>query len=88
MGAQPTPVVIPASQTTGLPSPDKMPRHVAIVMDGNGRWAKSRGLPRLAGHRAGTETCAVSSRLAMILASNISRSTLFRPKIGTAHLQK
>ena len=34
---------------------DGVPRHVAIIMDGNGRWAKSRGLPRLAGHRAGTE---------------------------------
>jgi undecaprenyl diphosphate synthase len=34
---------------------DKMPIHVAIIMDGNGRWAISRGLPRLAGHRAGTE---------------------------------
>jgi undecaprenyl diphosphate synthase len=34
---------------------DKMPLHVAIIMDGNGRWAISRGLPRLAGHRAGTE---------------------------------
>ncbi len=32
-----------------------MPRHVAIIMDGNGRWALQRGLPRLAGHRAGTE---------------------------------
>lgn len=31
------------------------PRHVAIIMDGNGRWAQARGLPRLAGHRAGTE---------------------------------
>ena len=31
------------------------PAHVAIIMDGNGRWAKSRGLPRLAGHRAGVE---------------------------------
>jgi undecaprenyl diphosphate synthase len=31
------------------------PRHVAIIMDGNGRWARQRGLPRLAGHRAGTE---------------------------------
>src|SRR6476659_2750236 len=31
------------------------PRHIAIIMDGNGRWAKQRGLPRLAGHRAGTE---------------------------------
>jgi undecaprenyl diphosphate synthase len=34
---------------------EKIPRHVAIIMDGNGRWAISRGLPRLAGHRAGTE---------------------------------
>jgi undecaprenyl diphosphate synthase len=32
-----------------------VPRHVAIIMDGNGRWARERGLPRLAGHRAGTE---------------------------------
>ncbi|MER3457566.1 MAG: isoprenyl transferase [Chloroflexota bacterium] len=32
-----------------------MPTHVAIIMDGNGRWARERGLPRLAGHRAGTE---------------------------------
>jgi undecaprenyl diphosphate synthase len=33
----------------------KIPRHLAIIMDGNGRWAQQRGLPRLAGHRAGTE---------------------------------
>ena len=33
----------------------KIPTHVAIIMDGNGRWANARGLPRLAGHRAGTE---------------------------------
>ncbi len=33
----------------------RIPRHVAIIMDGNGRWAKQRGMPRLAGHRAGTE---------------------------------
>jgi len=33
----------------------RVPTHVAIIMDGNGRWAISRGLPRLAGHRAGTE---------------------------------
>ena len=32
-----------------------VPRHVAIIMDGNGRWAEQRGLPRLAGHRAGAE---------------------------------
>ncbi len=33
----------------------KIPYHVAIIMDGNGRWARRRGLPRLAGHRAGTD---------------------------------
>jgi undecaprenyl diphosphate synthase len=36
-------------------SKSRIPTHVAIIMDGNGRWAISRGLPRLAGHRAGTE---------------------------------
>jgi undecaprenyl diphosphate synthase len=35
--------------------PEHIPTHVAIIMDGNGRWAKARGLPRLAGHKAGTE---------------------------------
>ncbi len=33
----------------------RLPRHVAIIMDGNGRWAKRRGLPRTAGHAAGAE---------------------------------
>ena len=37
------------------PTPDQLPRHVAIIMDGNGRWATARGLPRLHGHRAGTD---------------------------------
>ena len=36
--------------------PDKMPRHVAIIMDGNGRWAKKRKLGRVFGHRAGIKT--------------------------------
>ena len=35
--------------------PSRMPRHVAIIMDGNGRWAELRGRPRLEGHRAGRE---------------------------------
>ena len=39
-----------------FPPPGKIPQHVAIIMDGNGRWAKSRGLPRLEGHRRGVET--------------------------------
>jgi undecaprenyl diphosphate synthase len=37
------------------PTPAKIPQHVAIIMDGNGRWAKQRGLPRLEGHRRGVE---------------------------------
>ncbi len=36
--------------------PKKMPRHVAIIMDGNGRWAKKRLMPRIAGHSSGAET--------------------------------
>src|SRR5437868_8094854 len=34
---------------------DRLPRHVAVIMDGNGRWAAQRGQPRIAGHRAGVE---------------------------------
>lgn len=36
--------------------PEEIPSHVAIIMDGNGRWAKQRGLPRIEGHRRGVET--------------------------------
>jgi undecaprenyl diphosphate synthase len=36
-----------------MPVPARIPEHVAVIMDGNGRWAKARGLPRAAGHRAG-----------------------------------
>ncbi len=41
--------------TQGASSGQRIPEHVAVIMDGNGRWARQRGLPRLAGHRAGTE---------------------------------
>ncbi len=36
--------------------PDQLPTHIGIIMDGNGRWAKKRGLPRFAGHKAGADT--------------------------------
>jgi undecaprenyl diphosphate synthase len=36
--------------------PKKIPQHIAIIMDGNGRWAQQRGLPRIAGHREGSES--------------------------------
>ena len=57
----PTPVVpsqVGAELLGDIISPvsgGRVPRHVAIIMDGNGRWATQRGLPRMAGHRAGTE---------------------------------
>ncbi len=35
---------------------DRLPRHVAVIMDGNGRWAKSKGLPRIMGHQRGVDT--------------------------------
>ena len=45
----------PSEGAAGLGGGSRVPRHVAIIMDGNGRWAKQRGLPRVAGHRAGAE---------------------------------
>jgi len=45
----------PTESAAGLAGGSRMPRHVAIIMDGNGRWAQQRGLPRVAGHRAGAE---------------------------------
>lgn len=45
----------PKEDAAALVDFDHLPRHVAIIMDGNGRWAKKRGLPRTAGHAAGAE---------------------------------
>jgi undecaprenyl diphosphate synthase len=45
----------PAPDVQAAPRSESIPRHVGIIMDGNGRWASRRGLPRLAGHHAGTE---------------------------------
>src|SRR5487761_1611018 len=53
----------------------KPPTHVAIIMDGNGRWAKARGLPRIAGHRAGAE--AVRRTLTASVELGIKYLTLF-----------
>ncbi|MCB2508708.1 undecaprenyl diphosphate synthase family protein, partial [Listeria monocytogenes] len=43
------------SSTTAVPDPLAVPRHIAIIMDGNGRWATKRLLPRVAGHVNGVE---------------------------------
>ncbi len=42
-------------RTAGEVDMSRLPRHIAVIMDGNGRWAKKRGLPRTAGHKAGAE---------------------------------
>lgn len=44
------------TELVGLITPDHLPRHVAIIMDGNGRWAELRRLPRIAGHQAGIKS--------------------------------
>jgi len=53
----------------------KLPRHVAVIMDGNGRWAKSKGLPRIFGHRAGVKT--VRSTVERARELNIEVLTLY-----------
>ena len=73
---------------------NKLPQHLAIIMDGNGRWAKKRGLPRSAGHMEGAK--AVKRVIASCLNFNIPILTLFtfstenwkRPKIEINYLLK
>jgi undecaprenyl diphosphate synthase len=63
------------SSTTSVPTTGMLPRHVAVIMDGNGRWAKRRGLPRIAGHRKGVE--AVRELVRECGERGISHLTLF-----------
>jgi undecaprenyl diphosphate synthase len=63
------------SSTVAIPAPADMPRHVAIIMDGNGRWAKKRFLPRVAGHRRGVE--AVRAVVKACIERGIGHLTLF-----------
>jgi undecaprenyl diphosphate synthase len=55
---------VTAEPASAGPDSSSVPRHVAIIMDGNGRWAKGRGLPRVAGHRAGAEAARAVLRAA------------------------
>nr|WP_294509208.1 polyprenyl diphosphate synthase [uncultured Rhodopila sp.] len=74
-------VVVPAgvSQTTAAlavaDADGLLPAHVAIIMDGNGRWAKSRGLPRVAGHREGAK--AVRRTIEAAIRSEVSWLTIY-----------
>ena len=47
---------MPDINPAGKRDDSRVPRHIAIILDGNGRWAKKRGLPRTAGHAVGAET--------------------------------
>ena len=60
----PTAVAAVPRHVDGTEPGHPVPRHVAIIMDGNGRWAKARGLPRAAGHRAGAEAARETLRAA------------------------
>ena len=63
------------SSTRAIPANSEVPRHVAIIMDGNGRWAKQRLLPRVAGHRRGVE--AVRATVRACIERGVEYLTLF-----------
>jgi undecaprenyl diphosphate synthase len=74
--------------------PQRLPRHIAIIMDGNGRWARSRHLPRVAGHKAGVD--AVRSTVETAARVGVSALTLYafsaenwkRPQLETSFLMR
>lgn len=65
----------PSSSTREIPKTGMIPKHVAIIMDGNGRWAKERFMPRVAGHKRGVET--VRAAIKACIERGISYLTLF-----------
>jgi undecaprenyl diphosphate synthase len=73
LSVEPNPVF--ESSTREIPAPRTVPRHVAIIMDGNGRWAKQRVLPRVAGHRKGVE--AVRAAVRACIERGVEFLTLF-----------
>ena len=64
MTRAPAPSVPSDAMSAAATGDGRVPRHVAIIMDGNGRWAAKRGLPRVAGHRAGAEAVRTTVRAA------------------------
>ncbi len=68
-------VVADAAPTNHVAAGQIVPAHVAIIMDGNGRWAKSRGLPRIAGHREGSR--AVRRAVEAAIRSGVSWLTIY-----------
>ena len=69
-----TPDTLQRLAAAGL-DPSRLPRHVAVIMDGNGRWAQQRGLPRIEGHRRGVQS--VRSTIEESVRLGIEQLTLF-----------
>lgn len=64
-----------SSSTKSIPGTSAVPRHIAVIMDGNGRWARKRFLPRIAGHKRGVET--VRDMVKLSVAHGVEYLTLF-----------
>ena len=64
-----------SSSTTSIPEAAQSPRHIAIIMDGNGRWAKKRFMPRVAGHKRGVD--AVREMVSTCIDLGVEYLTLF-----------
>ena len=64
-----------SSSTNTIPEVVEIPRHIAVIMDGNGRWVKKRFLPRVAGHKVGVET--VRSMVKQCVNLGVEYLTLF-----------
>lgn len=64
-----------SSSTQNIPDVDEIPAHIAVIMDGNGRWARKRFLPRVAGHKRGVEI--VRSMVKTCVKQNVKFLTLF-----------
>lgn len=75
-------------------SKTKFPRHVAVIMDGNGRWARERGLPRLSGHREGAKTvqriidACVQTGIQFLTLYAFSRENWKRPQLEISGLMR
>jgi undecaprenyl diphosphate synthase len=69
------PLSLFASSTIDIPQAPEVPRHIAVIMDGNGRWARRRRLPRIAGHRRGLE--AVRAIVRCCIEAGVEYLTLF-----------
>jgi undecaprenyl diphosphate synthase len=89
----PTALPLDSMSELGLP-PERLPHHIAIIMDGNGRWAQRRGLPRLRGHEAGAdkvqEIVTRCSRLGIgyLTLYSFSTENWNRPETEVGHLMR